>query len=779
MTRKSSRKWLIALISLLFTPALYEAVKACADGEWFSSYDSNFAPEAFVNDTTLTPFFYDAFNFYYYVGPDWDGSYDNNYDTRFSQVNVYEWRDYLRNSVDSATIGYFLNTASAASVKTTYNWFNGKRDLPDSLSLLASKLNRKDDRQRLFMRYLTLAKAAETYANNVYPSWYYDEDKPTINWAELSYLADEFEGGLKNNKDVFMKERYWFQLVRYQYFVKPDLATKAFEKYRAEFPADNMFYRTMAYAAGAYKKIGQVSRANYYYSLVFANDRMLRTVAHFSFHPQEEADWDETLAICKSADERATLWQMLGIFYGDEVRSMREIYKLNPASDKIDVLLTRFVNKVENPGKDTAEDSINNQLNYIIPVSAWVCQVADEGRVSNKFLWDTAAGYLRFLHGDNDEADKYYAKAGQVIDKGDTLQANQLRLLSLINRVDELDGITTADENDLLGDLQWLFKHERGSWDYNRTAFRTDRAIAWVRKTIARKYAAQGDIIKAECYYGETDFFTDDGQMNDYRAFFERANDTPYNEFCKSVAPISLKDVYEYTAIRMTLADKDLASALLLFQKVKPDTLPGDPFLGTIADDHDRDHAAPQSVKYTQATLVSKLMDLQKAIKAGRNVYDNALLLGNAFYNISYYGNCRDFSACKVISNGWDGGYDKYDYYDYTPSDPQFYNWHFRPTVIDNSVAYYYYSIATDAAQTRERKAKALFMKAKCERNTWYNERHYNNEDNEYHFPWEGNTRIDFVTWDSFKALRKYKDTEFYKEAIKECGYFSKAMGSK
>lgn len=103
----------------------------------------------------------------------------------------------------------------------------------------------------------------------------------------------------------------------------------------------------MAYCAGAYYRQKNYAQANYYYSLVFAAGDKLKTVAHFSFHPQEESDWNKTLQLARNNSEKATLWQLLGIHYADEARSIQAIYGLDPKSPRTDLLLTRLVNKIE------------------------------------------------------------------------------------------------------------------------------------------------------------------------------------------------------------------------------------------------------------------------------------------------------------------------------------------------------------------------------------------------------------------------------------------------
>ena len=49
----------------------------------------------------------------------------------------------------------------------------------------------------------------------------------------------------------------------------------------------------------------------------------------------------------------------------------------------------------------------------------------------------------------------------------------------------------------------------------------------------------------------------------------------------------------------------------------------------------------------------------------------------------------------------------------------------------------------------------------------------YSNKENEYRY--DAN-QPDFIMWDSFKALKAYKNTKFYKEVINECGYFRKSV---
>ena len=142
---------------------------------------------------------------------------------------------------------------------------------------------------------------------------------------------------------------------------------------------------------------------------------------------------------------------------------------------------------------------------------------------------------------------------------------------------------------------------------------------------------------------------------------------------------------------------------------------------------------------------------MEDKIKAGTDVYTNAMLLANAYYNITWYGNARAFYDCKV-----DGPfYYSANFYDNAPSSME--------------LATKYYTLGLKSAKTDEQKAKCHFMLAKCERNKYYDEKIFNNKD---YRDGDHGTQPDFLAWNGFVSLKQYANTQFYKEAIKECGYF-------
>lgn len=748
MTKMFSKKHLTVLIST-FTVGT-GIILACA-GDWGPEYGtSSFTPEAFV-DSSYRPFFYSG-NYFYY-----DIAYDTKHDSRFNEVNVNDWSTYLGNDASTTELQHLLNTASLTAIDSVANYANGKiKSLPQSMQLF-QLLKKPNAKTTSFINYLLLAKKSEDFAvSNVQYSWEYEEKKKTKPYANAATLNAQLLQQFTNAKDVFLKQRYWFQLERSYFFNEPtQKAIDFFESNEKAFPKNDMYYRTMAYAAGVYYKLKKYSKANYYYSKVYDGCIALRTVAHYSFHPQEQSDWNATLALCANNDEKATLWQMLGIFYGDAIRAMQEVYILNPKSEKLNLLLTRAVNAQEQSFSEwndrirdnvikTKKDTTGNTL------LTFVSRIAQAGNTGTPWMWYTATGYLQMLKGNTEKAAASYAQAEKKMPKEELAQM-QVRLLKLINAIASTPKADAKLEKAILPELEWL-----ANLKLDDGYFRHSSALSWIKQTLSDRYKAQKEYVKAACFSTYTQFYTNNSNIEAMKSFLSKANKTPYEAQYAKFYSLTINDLLEFQAIDLTLHDKlDEAIAKMEGAQAGNAILPGNPFNGRLQDCHDCDHEAAQKIKYTKLSLLKKMKDMEDKIKAGTDVYTNTMLLANAFYNITHYGNARAYYENKIVG--------EYHYSPYAIDDA------FRTSVTDMTLASKYYTVGLNVAKTDEQKAKCYFMLAKCERNKYYNDSLYINKNYEYGY---NNTIADWKAWDGFKSLKQYKTTKFYQEAIKECGYF-------
>ncbi|MEO6893395.1 MAG: hypothetical protein ABI136_00090, partial [Ginsengibacter sp.] len=586
-------------------------------------------------------------------------------------------------------------------------------------------------------------------------AWDYDASKKKSKSFDASAINKSLKTSLDKSTDIFIKERYWFQLVRSGYFNEsPQDAINTFDQYEKVMPRNTMYYRTLSYTAGAYFQLKNYSKSNYYFSRVYDECNELKPSAHFSFHPQEQADWYATLALCKNVNEKATLWQMLGVYYGDEKEAISQIYKLEPKSDKLNLLLARAVNKYEQKFSYNGSESINypSTLNTNdIQLRNLITKIADAKNTDKPWAWYMSAGYLNFLDSVYGKANLYYAEAEKNV-PGNNLDKAQLKLLKILNNIGRAKHIDGKLENSILYDMDWLNKLNPEQ-DPN---LRYYDALAWLKQTISSKYKAQHDLEKAECFYSNNLFYADKNNTEKMRVFLNKPNKTPFEKLCVELSAIKIGDIYEFQAIQLAFKDS-IESAIQLMEKNDSSAsviLPANPFNGGIQDCHDCDQSAPQITKYSKISFLKKLKELKDNIVADKDVYNNSLLLANAYYNISHYGSDRAFYECAIL------GASQYS--------PFAIDSIYRGMLTNMKLPAKYYQLALKTAKDDEQKAKCHYLLAKCERNEFYNKNVYTNIENE----WSANNMIPLQKLTEFKFLKQYPDTKFYKETINECGYF-------
>lgn len=741
MTKKISGKYWITSISA--TVIITGIVLACA-GDWGPEYGtSSFTPEVIVRDSTYSPFFYSN-EYYYGIG------HDDNHDHRFNETNLHEWSAWLGKDFPVKDVRFLLEKAPQATLDSAVNWAtSAAAPTPAALRGRLYTDQRGNGKLRDFVAYLQLARTAEGFAlNNASGSWDYERTKKkTVTTDAMPFDQRLFRR--VNMADTFLQKRYWFQRVRNFFFNgAPRQAIDLFTQQEKQFTHDEIYYRTMAYAAGAWYKLKRFSQANYYYSLVYAACPALRTVAHYSFHPQEQTDWQATLALCTNTGEKATCWQMLGIFYGDESRSIEEIYKLDPRSTQLDLLLVRAVNIAEQ-GRDSAH----------LPLLKLVTRIAKEGKTARPWVWNMAAGYLQSMGRHYTEAIAWYDRTAATIPHDDQAQS-QLRLLRLVNSLDMTTRLDARTENKLLPELVWLTsltKNDRDASAYRSSdagTFRSADAFQAMRNKLSQLYLKQNDPVRAECFITSTHFYADDKRVLALQDFLNRAGKTPYEQFLARLSHIQASDLYQYQAIKSAYAGnlEDAIAKLTLDTAGFNTVLPGNPFNARIQDCHDCDFEAPQKIKYTKGSFLKKLKEMKDKIAANQEVYTNAVLLGNAYYNMSHFGNARAFYEGAVIGAG--------------ASQPDYIDSIFRKMLTSMSTSTRYYQQALKAATNDEQRAKCQYLLAKCERNDWYMQTAANSYGYDHKGP-------DFLEWKGFAALRQYSSTQYYKEVLRECGYFN------
>lgn len=748
---------------ILFT---YAIVSACGGGwDLGFNYKSDYTPEAFNIDASYTPLLLSD-EFFYDIG------FDDAHNSRFNDDIVNDWSSFLGESIDKEVLKYFLlDEKSRDDVNGLNRYFQtGDTNLKVEKWIKSIAIN--DTNFKSFVEFLYLAKQVEI-ASVAAKKWTYEPVKYKA-LQDLSIL-ELIEEKYNETQDPFLKNRYWFQTIKANFYSLNAprsekeffYTTEFFEKTKDKTPKNILYYRALSYIAGIYYKVPNYSMSNYLYSKVFDDCPPLRTVAAYSFHPQKQENWEKTLELATSNKEKAALLAVQA-YYSGEINAMEQIFDLDPTNKHLDYLLTRLVNHQEEKIKEFSKDvdfDINKRAQYSLinkDALTLISKIANSNKTNNSFLWTASLGYLQTLNGDYENAEKSFKNAEKSIPKT-KLAENQLRLLRFINELNKITEIDEVAVQRILPDLYWLFDELPNNTEGGE--FRFYNAADWSKKYIASLYRKQGNFVMAEMFQPgintQENYFYDDGsKLKSMEDFFLRKDHSELEELALKLYSIDISDLYYYKAVLATFSN-DIPKALQQFEKSKKNvSLLANPFNGFIQDNHDFEHA--KNKPFEVRAFLHTVNEMQQKLANEEDVYNNSILLGNAFYNITHFGNGRVFYEASVIMG--------------SGSSPIYFRSGSMRFIIDCSVAESYYRIAHAHAHTKEQKAKSAYMLAKCERNKFYNNKYYYQNINPSY--WSKDDNIDFLAWKGFEVLKKeYSDTEYYKEVINECGYFRTYVG--
>ncbi len=736
MKQKPSKPFFLLLISGILLTTI--TVLACGGGDWDEDEGSMFTPQI-INQPKYTPFFRTL------ETPFYDG-YDDAGASVFKVTNTKEWISFLGNPTSEEAINYWLYDASLKQVDSMIIDLKGK---PSNLSLASKKYTLKpvaaSAKAISFLYYLGFAKRNEDFVNPETNSW---DDKPVK--VSKESIVKQVAGGLNfytKAKEPFLKERYAFQLERLYFFNKDyDKAISFFNDNVSGFSANSsMQWRALGYKAASLYKQKKYVESNYIYSIIYDGYEPLKKSAYLSFHPLQETEWGQCLALTKSTHEKEVLWQLSGL-YKDDIIAMREILKLNPASDLVDLLLVRAVNSEENLVTEETDDEKKDQRHTTDKnLLDFLNDMSEQTASLNPVIWHLSAAYVNYINSDFTAGDKQMARA-EKYKNTNALNKSEYHLISALGKIRRMKSINESAEKELVPDLEVLFSKETS----DIPNFRSSNAREWIRKSIAGLYNKKGEVEKTELIYPGTNQyqFNDLGNLKKMIAYYEKTTLSDFEKLLFNYALLNKADYTELLAIRYAQEDR-LDESLAAFKSgsEQPDELPGNPFTIHIKDCHDCDHEASQKVKYTKKAFIEKLIEMKKAaIAKPEEASQNYFLIANGFYNMTYFGNARMFYDNRV--------------------DNSIYTYDHKTVPEENSgMALKYYLMALQASTNIEFRAKCTFMAAKCEQNDFFMtvKKDYNG---------------DFKSGIYFISLKKdFSGTTYYSEIIKECGYFRTYLG--
>lgn len=749
----------------------------CADGWWGSGYTSMFSPEITVNNKSYEPFFYDDYTAFY------NGYSIQSPGDLFKDENVSDWTSYLKKYTPETVEYYLYNKDLDAPLRTISQAKNPAAEFKKQNFKFT--LDTSDEKTQKFVLFIMLVRGIETYSNQTYNYWDYD------NRVQLNADTD-FTGKVENlykkqtsNKDDFFKNRMWFQVVRSKFYSSDRGSVIAFfNDTQKDQPKNSLYYQALSYVGGAYKNLKNYEKANATFAQVFNQCKPMMPSALFDYKPLEAAAFKASLSQAPNQSVKEAMYALQG-YYTNEFSAMQDLYKLNPNSPHIDFLLSRWVNINEQSINiyneyeklDIDAKKVKKELKDKVNTAElkWINEVVNDNKVHNPYIWKATAAYFNSLAGDYSKADKLLKDAHTLSQNAN--QKNQVRSLRLLNNLLSVDQIDLKAEGKLIEDVNWLFYEETFPVKDYVSEGRTDYLQSFTKKYISSLYKKKGDNLMSELSYSIKGFYKDQKQSVAMEKLLLSSQRTAWQDLFVGIYPYKLADIYESRGIYLFYQDK-IDEAIAEFEKITPfesktynwekDTyetrmvdyktqeLPGNPFNGKIKDCNDCDHVAKQSVKYSQLAFLKKVKEMKAKIAAGEDVYNNALLVGNAFYNASYFGNARAFYYNNIINEYGNSISNEHSKMLYGMENVQ-----------------KYYNIAKKAAADNEQKAKMAYMLAKTQRNEFYYNKYFSTTTY-----WGYPDGAVIQKWQGFVDLKtNYSDTKYYQDVIAECGYFRKYLG--
>ncbi|HRC55610.1 MAG TPA: hypothetical protein PKU97_06790, partial [Kofleriaceae bacterium] len=675
-----------------------------------------------------------------------EGLHYNPYEAGFSRMcmedckdlaMLADWQGYLGQEISAGDWEEVLYRASDEQLSAMIEVLSQKRkDKPagfEGSSLWTATAARA--KLKAALPLVRLIRQVEPLASS--------ESKPAKAAAAAQLLA-QAKAGVRASRAPFLAQRYAFQLVKILFYQQRwEEVVQAAEQHAAQLgaPSQDLAWRARYYAAGALLRLGQRARANLELARIHAQAPPLAGLAANDFRPVEESDWRESLRLAKTVRDKTELWRLVGLTR-DGIVAMREIIKLDARSPLLALLLVREVERAESRTADAfgiAHDpkAAERQRKDFAALEQLATSIAQAGG-DQPWLATLVAGHLAAKRGDLASAKSRLAQALHAQPQNARVR-NQVQAslaLALASGAPG-KGFPLAARADEIS--QAMLELEPTFGRYRRVS--TD-----VRGLLASAYATTGKLVEAELL--QPGFLESQpgtaGKWRDpafLRALLARTGKqaTPLDRFLTkdSYTPAQVERelaLYHLTSGAFAQAAKVFAAGTAASGK-----LGTDPFAIRILDCHDCDHARYADAPWTHASFAARLAQLEQAAKGkGEPAAEAALTLGNALYNITWYGNAR-----VVLADT-------------------------HQTLRAPKAAERWYKRAHELSRSRERRAKAAFLAAKAELGSLITAAEQAED-------FQGSSlSIDPLpiptTW--FPVVETYADTRYYREILAECSHF-------
>jgi hypothetical protein len=752
-------------------------------------YYTSFFHQNLSDAKAYRPFYYTGYSFLYDAGEP------------VSTIDLLakEWASYC--SAKEADAKKLLNSFSAKDLNNLYYHIEKKQPLkiPDSVkqNSMTDYFIKNKDLEAL--GYILYAKQAEPY---VLGEYWQEMNRDSMKMAKLIKNGQQLYHAAKKD---FFKQKYAYQVLRLAHYSNrfADVISW-YDEYAGKTSGNSVVQPLcMALKAGAFLRSGRQKEAAYLFSRAFSagTAKRISNYLGFKWSIDSKAQRNEYLNLCKNNEEKAT---MLALFamgsVHNELKPMQEILQLNPASEELELLVVREINKLEEKyfsplmqkqsgGKafyyswisDNTDSLFTDAAHEVKALSAFLHQAAQNSKVKNAGLFEVAAAYAAYMMKDYSNAREYTSVAATM--PLTPKVKDQWALTNLLISISEKEKIDAAFEDLLVPSLQWMEERMRSEkavtinyWQVRQwqTIYRN-----LMSEVLAKRYHEQGYLVKEalcigaadwimkgkESYYlgGEgLEFLRNKLMSKDTEklyALLDNKQPGKFEYYLFTHNTITKKEVVDFAGTSY-LREYNYDKAIEWFNKSADKyVITKNPFADLL---YDRVEALPAEKNYktTKMGFAREMLGLQKAAEtdkanAAKHYYKMAL----GMYNITYYG--HTWELVQYYRSGTDGYH--------IPKNAT----GFQKEYYGCFKAQHYFEKAMNASTDKNFKARCLFMMAKCSQKQVHQPQY-----DEYTSNWDKYDEAYKAYWPAFTSnkyfpqlVKEYGNTAFYKEAFSRCSY--------
>ncbi len=617
-----------------------------------------------------------------------------------------------------------------------------------------AEINRKSGCTEV-VNYLLFAKACE-------PHVVADSDLWNPKNKDITTIHDLMkEGGklFKQTDSHFIRLRIAYQVIRLAHYAKEYKKVLELNDYfmpKIDKINSIINWWVLGHVAGAELRLKQEAKAAYHFAQVFQNAPSKRTSAFRSFIIKNDKTWGDALILCQSNDEKANLYAVRATQARSQLLpEMEAIYRLNPKHESLEPLLVKAIQQMEGVFLKKAFGSKNPstlQKKRLKSLLTLIDKAISENQINNLVVWQIAKGYGLLLQGNWPEAELVF---NDIKTDNPKLQA-QIKTFQILTKVNSYQHADTETESDL---YNLMLENE---------IYKSTPALQhFSRQKLAYLYALDTLNGKAALMkYGkeELKMVHDITILDNLIKVTEKEMPTRLEKLLTTRKDGSSirSEVLEIKAT-LLLAQGQVEAANETYSLVPRAERTTEKFSPFVEDYRDCVFCpVTDTTAYTKAEVIAKLIDYDYRARADiENGPEYFYLLGNAWYNMSYFGSA--WKMTDYFRSGANWHYATDDIYPYQQSP-------FGNKENHNlSKAKLYFSKALELSKETELQARAAFMLARIDQKQWFISENCNYSGYENTIPKLPNDRMIYYNL----LIKEYQSTNFYQEIIQECSFFA------